>query len=107
MMTKPVLRTQTLTVTVYCSDVDDDHEPNDHEPNDHEDDGNDGGDHLGPSSQESDCKSFAKSLSRARDDRQLALYQADHHDSLVVKILEKKGTMDKKRTQAQNRCFSP
>ena len=32
MMTKPVLRTQTLTVTVYCSDADDDHEPNDHDP---------------------------------------------------------------------------
>ena len=79
MMTKPVLRTPTLTMTVYCSDADDEadndihHEPDDHEscnhePDDHEDDGDDGGDHLCPSSQESDCKSFAKSLSRACDD---------------------------------------
>ena len=64
-----------------------DHKDDDHEPDDHEDDNDDGGDHLGPSSQESHCKSFAKSLSRARDDRQLALYQADHHDSLVVEIM--------------------
>ena len=61
------------------TDVDTDSDANhdidnevDHEPVDFGDD-NDGDDHLCPSIKEPDCKSFAKSLSRACDDGQLAL----------------------------------
>ena len=64
------------------ADNDDDHgdDDDDDADDDDDDDDDDGGDHLSTSGQEPDCKSFAESLSRARDDCQLALDEIDHHD---------------------------